>query len=145
MRRSKLYFRGILILVILWVMVYALVIGIYALALFYGTEGLTAIGLFGTTLPIFISLGLIFLIFLISPWMMDLSFSWVYSLSWIKPEQLPPYLASFIAEQSKLHGISIKKVGMINDQMPTALTYGRFKKNARLAVSYTHLTLPTKA
>jgi Zn-dependent protease with chaperone function len=64
-------------------------------------------------------------------------------MTWIDPMQLPPHLAKLIADQSQLQNLSIKKVGMIHDQMPTALTYGRFKKNARIVISDGLLNLLT--
>ncbi|MHA1954640.1 MAG: hypothetical protein ACW96U_11920, partial [Candidatus Heimdallarchaeaceae archaeon] len=133
--KLRIMFRGALTLAFLWGLVYAVVMGIIAIAYYFG--GLTEV--FGMSafvlLPIVITVGIVILQFLISPWLLDLSFRWLYKMTWIDPMQLPPHLAQFVSDQSQLHNISIKKVGMIHDQMPTALTYGRFKKNARIVIS----------
>jgi Zn-dependent protease with chaperone function len=124
-------------------MVYAVVMGVIAIAYYVG--GFTeALGMSSfVLLPIVITVALVFLQFLISPWLLDLNFRWLYRMTWIDPMQLPPHLAQFIVDQSQKQGISIKKVGMIHDQMPTALTYGRFKKNARIVLSDGILNLLT--
>lgn len=141
--KLRIAFRGMLTLVFLWAMVYGLAMGAIALAYFYGgfTEalGMSSLILF----PILITLGIVFLQFLISPWLLDLNFRWLHKMSWIDPMSLPPHLAELIVEQSQLHNISVKKIGMIHDQMPTALTYGRFKKNARIVLSDGILNLLT--
>ncbi|NPD89256.1 MAG: M48 family metalloprotease [Asgard group archaeon] len=141
--KLRIMFRGVLTLAFLWGLVYAVVMGVIAIAYYVGdfTEalGMSAFVL----LPIVITVGIVILQFLISPWLLDLNFRWLYKMTWIDPMQLPPHLAQFVSDQSQLHGISIKKVGMIHDQMPTALTYGRFKKNARLVISDGILNLLT--
>ncbi len=141
---AKLYVRGLITISFLWGLVFTLVIGFYALLLYFGATGevLAASTLF-TWVPIVIAVGIVFVQFLLSPFIMDLMLRWVYNMTWIKPSQLPPYLATFVEEQSKIHGISISKIGMIHDQNPTAFTYGHFKKNARIVLSDGILTLLT--
>ncbi|MEE9409646.1 MAG: M48 family metalloprotease, partial [Candidatus Heimdallarchaeota archaeon] len=138
-------FRGMLTLAFLWGMVYGVVIAVIAIVYWATDGGLPEI--LGSSMfvlfPILITVGIVILQFLISPWLLDLNFRWLHRMSWIDPMQLPPHLAQFIADQSQLHDISIKKIGMIHDQMPTALTYGRFKKNARLVLSDGILNLLT--
>ncbi len=141
--KLRLVFRGMLTLIFLWGLVYAVVMGAVALAYYYGsfTEalGMSVFVLF----PVLVALGIIFLQFLISPWLLDLSFRWLHRMTWIEISQLPPHLAQYIVDQSQIHNISIKKIGMIHDNMPTALTYGRFKKNARIVLSDGILNLLT--
>jgi len=132
--KLRLMFRGMLTLSFLWGLVFALVIGMQAIVYLAAEEALLVSTLF-TWLPVVISLGIVFLQFLLSPFFMDLTLRWVYKMTWIHPNQLPPYLAQFINEQCTIHGISIKKVGMIHDQNPQAFTYGHFKKNARVVLS----------
>ena len=139
--KLKLIFRGILTLAFLWGIVYALVIGSFLLAIHFGALASTTFTI--VLFPILITLGIVLLQFLISPWLLDLNFRWLYKMTWIDPMQLPPHLAKLIVDQSQLQNISIQKVGMIHDQMPTALTYGRFKKNARLVLSDGILNLLT--
>ncbi|MCG3226573.1 MAG: M48 family metalloprotease [Candidatus Heimdallarchaeota archaeon] len=141
--KLRIMFRGTLTLAFLWGMIYAVVMGLIAIAYYVG-DFTIALGMSSfVLLPIVITVGIVILQFLISPWLLDLSFRWLYKMSWIDPMQLPPHLAQFVSDQSQLHNISIKKVGMIHDQMPTALTYGRFKKNARIVISDGILNLLT--
>ncbi len=132
-----------LTLAFLWGLVYAVVIGAMLIAVYVGGATLVSETFSIIVFPILIAVGIVILQFLISPWLLDLNFRWLHKMSWIDPMQLPPHLAQLISDQSQLHGISIKKVGMIHDQMPTALTYGRFKKNARIVISDGILNLLT--
>lgn len=132
-----------LTLAFLWGLVYAVVVGAVLLAYYYGGFVLASNTFTIVLFPILIAIGIVLLQFLISPWLLDLNFRWLYKLTWIDPMQLPPHLAQLIADQSQLQNLSIKKIGMIHDQMPTALTYGRFKKNARIVISDGLLNLLT--
>ncbi len=143
--KLRIALRGMLTLAFLWAMVYGVVIAVIAIA--YWATGGGFITILGSSMyvafPILITVGVVILQFLISPWLLDLNFRWLHKMTWIDPMQLPPHLAQFIADQNIAQNISIKKVGMIHDQMPTALTYGRFRKNARLVLSDGILTLLT--
>ncbi len=141
--KSKILFRGMLTLAFLWGLVYAVVIGAVLVANYYGFVLADSYSFTIILFPILIAIGIILLQFLISPWLLDLNFRWLYKMTWIDPMQLPPHLAQLIADQSQLQNISVKKIGMIHDQMPTALTYGRFKKNARIVISDGLLNLLT--
>ncbi|UJG43545.1 MAG: M48 family metalloprotease [Candidatus Heimdallarchaeum endolithica] len=140
--KLRLMFRGILTLTFMWGLVFALVLAVEAIV-FLATDGSVTAAVIFTYLPVVITLGILFLQFLLSPFFMDLNLRWLYKMTWIHPEQLPPHLAKFIAEQEAKHGISIKKVGMIHDQNPQAFTYGHFKKNARVVLSDGILNLLT--
>lgn len=133
--KFRIIFRGMLTLAFLWGLVYAVAIGTMLIVFYVGEITVVSQTFSIVLLPIIVAIAIIFIQFLISPWLLDLSFRWLYKMTWIDPMQLPPHLAQFISDQSQLQGISIKKVGMIHDQNPTALTYGRFKKNARLVLS----------
>ena len=141
--KFKLIFRGMLTLAFLWGLVYAVVIGVMLLLFYLGDITLVSQNFSIVIFPILIAIAMVTLQFLISPWLLDLNFRWLHKMTWIDPMQLPPHLAQFISDQCELQGISIKKVGMIHDQMPTALTYGRFKKNARIVLSDGILNLLT--
>jgi len=133
--KFRIIFRGMLTLAFLWGLVYAVAIGTMLIVFYVGEITVVSQTFSIVLLPIIVAIAIIFIQFLISPWLLDLSFRWLHKMTWIDPMQLPPHLAQFISDQSQLQGISIKKVGMIHDQNPTALTYGRFKKNARLVLS----------
>lgn len=133
--KFRIIFRGVLTLAFLWGLVYAVAIGTMLIVFYIGEITVVSKTFSIVLLPIIIAIAIISIQFLISPWLLDLSFRWLHKMTWIDPMQLPPHLAQFISDQSQLQGLSIKKVGMIHDQNPTALTYGRFKKNARLVLS----------
>lgn len=141
--KFSIIFRGLLTLAFLWGLVYAVVIGVVLAAFYYGGFEIASSSFTLVLFPILITIGIVIIQFLISPWLLDLNFRWLYKMTWIDPMQLPPHLAKLIADQSQLQNFSIQKVGMIHDQMPTALTYGRFKKNARLVMSDGLLNLLT--
>ncbi len=140
MVKLRLYFRGLLTLSSLWGMVFALIIGINLIIMFFGDPEMAPMALL-TWVPVLLALGIVFFQFLIGPFIMDLMLRFVYNMTWIEVEQLPPHLKQFVEQKSQEHGISIKKIGMIHDQNPEAFTYGHFKKNARIVLSDGILTL----
>ncbi|MBI3097073.1 MAG: M48 family metalloprotease [Planctomycetes bacterium] len=79
-----------------------------------------------------VSLGFIFLNYLLSPWIMDWTLRWVYSLDWVTPAQLPDRLRAFIAATCARHRIPVPRIGIIRDGTPNAFTYGHIPSDARL-------------
>ncbi|MHA1992542.1 MAG: M48 family metalloprotease [Candidatus Hodarchaeales archaeon] len=123
---ANLYFRSFLVLGFM----YTLVLAIFTLAIFLmGLEPVFYV------FAGFLALIFLFLQFLISPWIMDFMLRWIYSLDWIKVEQLPPHLSNFIFEIQKDHKFNFKQVGIIRDNNPNAFVYGHFRKNARLVLT----------
>jgi Zn-dependent protease with chaperone function len=83
-------------------------------------------------LPAIIALIFVFVQFLISPFLMDFIMRFVYKMSWIDKNLLPPEMAQAITEEETKHGFKIGKIGIIHDGTPNAFTYGHFRNNARL-------------
>ena len=73
--------------------------------------------------------------FLISPFIMDLTLSWLYRMTWVAPSQLPPHLADFITRVCEQQGIRFPRMGIIQDGAPQAFTYGHHPNNGRIVIS----------
>ncbi|MEG3920135.1 M48 family metalloprotease [Microcoleus sp. POL10_C6] len=93
-----------------------------------------------TGLAIALPITLIFNIaaFFLSPYLMDLSQNWLYNTRWVslaEIEGLSPETAKVIQKVCKQKKLSSPRLGIIDDQNPTAFTYGSFPNSARLVVS----------
>ena len=76
--------------------------------------------------------------FFISPWLMDLSQKWLYGTRWTSLQEidnLSPETAQIIQEVCAKKKIKVPRLGIINDQNPTAFTYGSLPNSARIVVS----------
>lgn len=71
--------------------------------------------------------------FLISPWMTDLSMRWFYKADF--NYEVPAYLDLLINQVCDEYGMKHPKVGFINDGAPNAFTYGRFRNDARIVIT----------
>jgi Zn-dependent protease with chaperone function len=79
-----------------------------------------------------------FLMWLISPWIMDLVQRWVYGARNVTLEDLGrerPAIASFVNAVCQKHGVTGLRLKMIDDQTPQAYCYGSHAGNARLVVT----------
>lgn len=93
-----------------------------------------------TGLAIAIAITLIFntAAFFLSPWLMDLSQSWLYHTRWVdlaEIESQSPETGKIIRQVCQQKNITIPRLGIIDDQNPTAFTYGSLPNSARLVVS----------
>ncbi len=78
------------------------------------------------------------LVFFISPFIMDLIQSWLYGTRWAalsEIERYSPETAKVIREVCRQKKIQQPRLGIIEDQNPTAFTYGSLPNSARLVVS----------
>ena len=78
------------------------------------------------------------IIFFVSPWIMDLTQGWLYHTRWVKIEdiaRLSPESARTIQRICSLKKITQPRLGIIDDNNPTAFTYGALPDSARLVVS----------
>ncbi len=76
--------------------------------------------------------------FFISPWIMDLVQKWLYKTRWIDLATVAkksPETAQVIQKICAEKGIKQPRLGIIDDQNPTAFTYGSLPNSARLVVS----------
>ncbi|MDZ8089809.1 MAG: zinc metalloprotease HtpX [Nostoc sp. DedQUE12b] len=91
-------------------------------------------------LAIAIGITLVFNIaaFFISPFIMDLTQGWLYQTRWVElaeVEILSPETAKVIRQVCEQKKLKTPRLGIINDQNPTAFTYGSLPNSARLVVS----------
>ncbi|BAZ00703.1 peptidase, M48B family protein [Tolypothrix tenuis PCC 7101] len=76
--------------------------------------------------------------FFLSPYLMDLTQSWLYQTRWVElaeVESLSPETARVIQQVCQQKNLKTPRLGIINDQNPTAFTYGSLPNSARLVVS----------
>jgi Zn-dependent protease with chaperone function len=86
-------------------------------------------------LPVLFAFIILGLQFLISPWIMDITISWVYKATKYQVDELPTHIRNFLYQQMELHNFSLKWVAIIHDNNPNAFTYGHTKKRARMAIT----------
>ncbi|MEA5516489.1 zinc metalloprotease HtpX [Nodularia sp. UHCC 0506] len=107
--------------------------------------GLSLVFILGSDNPlqglmIAIAITLIFNIaaFFFSPFLMDLTQRWLYQTRWIElaeVESLSPETAKIIRQICDDKNLKTPRLGIIDDQNPTAFTYGSLPNSARLVVS----------
>jgi Zn-dependent protease with chaperone function len=76
--------------------------------------------------------------FFISPWLMDLTQRWLYKTRWVDLAEISrksPETADVIQRVCAEKGLKQPRLGIIDDQNPTAFTYGSLPNSARLVVS----------
>ena len=79
-----------------------------------------------------------FIMWLVSPWIMDLMQSWVYSARRYSLDQLRqerPQVADFIAQVCQRHGVKVPRLKLIDDGTPQAYCYGSTANSARLVTT----------
>jgi len=91
-------------------------------------------------LAIALPLTLIFNIaaFFLSPYLMDLTQNWLYNTRWVslaEIESKSPETAKVIQKICKQRNLKQPRLGIIDDQNPTAFTYGSLPNSARVVVS----------
>ncbi len=89
-----------------------------------------------TGLAIALPITLIFNIvaFFLSPWLMDLTQNWLYNTRWVslaEIEDKSPETAKVIQKFCQQKKINQPRLGIIDDQNPTAFTYGSFPNSDR--------------
>ncbi len=79
-----------------------------------------------------------FLVWLVSPWVMDLVQRWVYSARPMTIEELAQYrpaVAAFVGQVCQKHRIKHPRLKFIDDMTPQAYCYGSYANNARLVTT----------
>ena len=77
-------------------------------------------------------------VFFLSPWLMDMMQRWLYQTRWISAaelQELSPESASLIERVCRDRKLKQPRLGLIEDENPTAFTYGSLPNSARLVVS----------
>jgi Zn-dependent protease with chaperone function len=76
--------------------------------------------------------------FFLSPFLMDLTQNWLYNTRWVtlaEVERQSPEAARVIQRVCQQKKLKQPRLGIIDDQNPTAFTYGSLPNSARLVVS----------
>ena len=76
--------------------------------------------------------------FFISPWIMDLIQKWLYGTRWVELseiERFSPETGRVLRKVCDENNLKQPSLGIIDDQNPTAFTYGTLPNSARLVVS----------
>jgi len=76
--------------------------------------------------------------FFISPWIMDLTQQWLYKTRWVNLDEIGNYSPETVKVIEQIcHQKKLKqpRLGIIDDQNPTAFTYGTLPNSARVVVS----------
>lgn len=76
--------------------------------------------------------------FFLSPFLMDLTQSWLYQTRWVDLSEVEiksPETARVIRRVCQQKNLKVPKLGIIDDLNPTAFTYGSLPNSARLVVS----------
>ncbi len=77
-------------------------------------------------------------VFFLSPWLMDWTQRWLYGTHWItlmELEHLSPETSQILQRICVERNLKMPRLGIIEDQNPTAFTYGSLPNSARLVVS----------
>ncbi|MFW9778631.1 MAG: M48 family metalloprotease [Candidatus Heimdallarchaeota archaeon] len=132
----NLYIRSLFIMSALWGLIFILGMALIAVA------SLTVPGLFPPgseymiiLLPVLFALFVVFIQYLISPWIMDFTIGWVFNATKYQVEDLPPHLVGYLRHEMELNNFSLKWVAIIHDNNPNAFVYGHTKKRARMAIT----------
>ena len=116
---------------LLFGMVFALLMG---LMLIVESENPVA----GLTLAVLATVVVNAIIFFLSPFLMDLTQRWLYGTRWVDLAEIrrqSPESAQVIERVCQEHKLKHPRLGIIDDQNPTAFTYGSLPNTARLVVS----------
>ncbi|NEO57041.1 MAG: M48 family metalloprotease [Okeania sp. SIO3B5] len=92
----------------------------------------------GLIMSVGITIAFNFLQFFFSPYLMDLTQEWLYKTRWVSLVDLEaksPETVAVIQRVCQERNLKQPRVGIIDDQNPTAFTYGSLPNQARLVVS----------
>jgi Zn-dependent protease with chaperone function len=111
--------------------VLALILGI---TLISGSENPIA----GLGMAVGITVAINLAVFFLAPFIMDITQNWLYKTRWVSLEEiarLSPETSATIRRVCAEKQIKQPRLGIIDDQNPTAFTYGSLPNSARLVVS----------
>ncbi len=86
-------------------------------------------------LALIIGIGIAFVQFIISPFLMDLALRFLYNMRWTSLEKLPPHLQIFLKDSCPKYNIRVPRFGIIYDGSPNAFTYGHIPNDARIVIT----------
>ncbi len=82
---------------------------------------------------ILLSMIILIIQFMISPFLTDLSMKWFYNAKF--NYELPDYLKQFIENVCRENNMKYPRIGYIDDSSPNAFTYGHTKNDARIVLT----------
>ena len=89
-----------------------------------------------------ISIVILIIQFLISPFFTDISMKWFYKAKF--NHEIPDYLKKYIEEICQKENMKYPRIGYIDDGAPNAFTYGHTKNDARIIITRGILELLTE-
>ena len=107
-----------------------------AMGMFWILEGSDPVA--GFTVAVVVTLVFNTVVFFVAPWIMDLVQRWLYGTRWVSLAEVQhssPEAAQVIQRVCAQKKIHQPRLGIIDDQNPTAFTYGSLPNSARLVVS----------
>ncbi|WP_263971172.1 zinc metalloprotease HtpX [Leptolyngbya sp. PCC 6406] len=93
---------------------------------------------FGLAIAVVLTILFNAVVFFLSPFLMDLTQRWLYGTRWVSLADIrrqSPEAAQVIEQVCREHKLKQPRLGIIDDQNPTAFTYGSLPDTARLVVS----------
>lgn len=99
---------------------------------------MVAVGEIDLTLAIILTIIINIVIWLISPWLTDLTLRWFNKLAFLSDDELRaryPGVHQLVHKVADQYGFSAPRVGIIPDSNPTAFTYGRLRGGARIVLT----------
>jgi hypothetical protein len=100
--------------------------------------GMVALGEVNLTVAIVLTVIINLVIWLISPWLSDLTLRWFNKLEFLDDATVKaryPGVHALIHQVADEYRFSAPKIGFISDRNPTAFTYGLLRSNARIVVT----------
>ena len=93
---------------------------------------------FNAPVAIAIVIVLNLLLWLVGPWITDLSLRWMHRMRFLDEAELSeryPHVHRLIHEVAQEYRFAAPRIGIIEDRNPTAFTYGRGRSNARIVLT----------
>ena len=128
---ARLYLRSLFVLTFLWGIVFVIGMVVSVVLSLYGIIPIELV----IIAPVAFAFLMVSIQYLISPWIMDITISWVYNATKYQVDDLPTHIKEFLFQEMKEHKFSLKWVAIIHDNNPNAFTYGHTKKRARMAIT----------
>lgn len=97
-----------------------------------------AVGLVSLPVAVGLTVLLNVVMLLVSPWINDRIYEWLYDVEWVSPERFrerSPASMAVVDEVTEQYDYGTPKLGIIPDRNPTAFTYGSGRYNARIVVT----------
>jgi Zn-dependent protease with chaperone function len=99
---------------------------------------MVAMGEVNLTAAIILTVVINLFIWLISPWLSDLTLRWFNKLEFLDDATVKsryPSVHQLVHEVADEYRFSAPRIGFLPDRNPTAFTYGLFRSNARIVVT----------